>query len=149
MYGINNEMKKYLFIVTAFLVLILSANVMAFGGCEENCLKCHKLNKTDAEKVLNPLVPDIKVDSVRMSPAKGLWEIALISGGKRGIAYVDFSLENIIVGNIVKIKTKVNLTQERMMEISKVDVSLIPLENTLVVGERDAKVKIIVFDDPD
>lgn len=135
--------------LTAFIVLILSSNVMAFGGCEENCLKCHKLSKSDAEKVLKPMVADVQVESVRMSPAKGLWEITLTSNGKKGIAYVDFSLENILVGSIVQIKTKVNLTQERMMEISKVDASLIPLEHTLVIGEKGAPVKIIVFDDPD
>jgi thiol:disulfide interchange protein DsbC len=143
-------MKKIIFLTLSILcVLILSSNAFSFGGCEENCLKCHKLSKSDAEKVLKPMVPDVQVSSVRMSPAKGLWEIALTSGGKKGIAYVDFSLDNVIVGSIVQIKTKVNLTQERMMEISKVDVSQVNLDHTLTMGSEDAAHRIIVFDDPD
>jgi thiol:disulfide interchange protein DsbC len=143
-------MKKVIFLTLAALcVFILSSNALAFGGCEENCLKCHKLTKSDAAKVLKPMVPDVQVSSVRMSPAKGLWEIALTSGGKKGIAYLDFSLENVIVGSIVRIKTKVNLTQERMMEISKVDVSKVNLDHALAMGNKDAKNKIVVFDDPD
>ena len=146
----KQAMKKIIFFTLAALcVFILSSNAIAFGGCEENCLKCHKLNETDAEKVLKQMVPDVKVSSVRMSPAKGLWEIALTSGGKKGIAYVDFSLENVIIGSIVQIKTKVNLTQERMMEMSKVDVSRINLDHALAMGNKDAKHKIVVFDDPD
>lgn len=151
-YGVwyKQIMKKVIFLtLAAVCVFIISSNALAFGGCEENCLKCHKLNKSDAEKVLKPMVPDVTVSSVRMSPAKGLWEIALTSGGKKGIAYVDFSLENVIVGSIVQIKTKVNLTQERMMEVSKVDFSQIDLDHALAIGKNNAKHKIVVFDDPD
>ncbi len=143
-------MKKILILFFAVILLFAISGVASgFGGCESDCLKCHKLSRTDAEKVLKPMVPDVTVESVRMSPAKGLWEIALNSGGKKGIAYVDFSLDNIIVGSIVQIKTKVNLTQERMMQISKVDVSSVNLDNTILMGAKDAKHKIIVFDDPD
>ncbi|GBD99274.1 hypothetical protein BMS3Abin07_01309 [bacterium BMS3Abin07] len=142
-------LRRHIFIIAILLLLATPSHVLAFGGCEEDCLKCHKLNKADAEKVLKPILPDVKVDSVRMSPAKGLWEVALKTRGKKGIAYVDFSLQNIIVGNIIRIKTKVNLTQTRMMEISKVDVSRINLDNALLYGSKKAAHKVIVFADPD
>jgi thiol:disulfide interchange protein DsbC len=35
------------------------------------------------------------------------------------------------------------------MELNKVDVSKIPLEDAIVVGKPDAKHKVIVFDDPE
>jgi len=142
---------KRLAAIAIFLTIAIAvpSSVHAFGGCEENCLKCHKLTPADAEKVLQPVLPDVKVDDVRIAPAKGLWEISLTSRGKKGIAYVDFSLQNIIVGRIVNIKSKVDLTRERMMEIRRVDVSQIELSNALVMGDPGARHRVIVFDDPD
>ncbi len=138
-----------IFLVVASFFLKNPSAIYAFGGCEQDCLKCHTLNEKEAEAVLKPLIPDIKVISVRMAPAKGLWEIILESKGKKGLAYVDFSKENIILGQIVKIKTRENLTRKRLIELSKVDFAKIPLERALLLGRSDAKFKIAVFDDPD
>ncbi len=143
-------MKKYIIlIIAAALSFSTSSFVYAFGGCEENCLKCHNLTVKDAERVMQQVLPGAAVDEVRMAPAKGIWEIAVTAGGKKGIAYIDFSLENLIIGNIVQIKSKANLTQERRMEITKIDASLVDRSNTLLLGETEAKHKVIVFDDPD
>ena len=71
------------------------------------------------------------------------------AGGKKGIFYIDFSGKHLVAGNIFVIATKANVTQEHFQEINKVDLSQVPLENSLVMGDQDAKYKIIVFDDPD
>ncbi len=84
-----------------------------------------------------------------MSPSKGLWEIAIESKGRKGIAYLDFSKENLILGHIVKVKTKKNLTKERLSDLSRIDVSTIPLEDALVMGDENAENRVIIFDDPD
>jgi thiol:disulfide interchange protein DsbC len=65
------------------------------------------------------------------------------------VVYVDFSKKYLISGALVDIKTKANLTQERFNEINKTDVSLIPLDDALVMGDIDAKKRVIVFTDPD
>ncbi len=139
------------------LVLVFSSvtffgaqgKALGFGGCEEDCTKCHTLNAKEAGEVLKPLIPDIKVLEVRMAPAKGLWEVALESKGKKGIAYVDFSKENVFIGQIVKIKTRQNLTRKRFVELNRVDFSKIPLDNALVLGNPKAAHRVVVFDDPD
>ncbi|MBS1114563.1 MAG: hypothetical protein H6Q94_292, partial [Nitrospirae bacterium] len=51
--------------------------------------------------------------------------------------------------NLFSLQTRTNLTQDRLQEINKIDVSQIPLNDALVMGENDAKYKVIVFDDPD
>lgn len=112
-------------------------------------MKCHSLSPSEASEVLAPIIPDAHVEKVSIAPSKGLWEVLYTSKGKKGLAYLDFSLENIIVGQIIEIKTKHNLTLEKMMGISKVDFSSIPLDNTLVLGNPDAAHKVIVFSDPD
>jgi thiol:disulfide interchange protein DsbC len=129
--------------------LSYSQNAFAFGGCEEDCSKCHSLSSDEAKDVLKEIIPDIRVIEVRDAPARGLWEVALKSKGKKRIAYVDFSKENVIIGQIVKIKTKKNLTKERFIELNKIDFSRIPLDDALVMGDRKALNRVVVFDDPD
>ena len=132
------------------LVLSLNSSSLAFGGCEQECTNCHKLDKKEAEELLKQLIPNIKILEVQMAPAKGLWEVALeTKDKKKGIAYIDFSKENVIVGEILKIKTKTNLTRKRFMEINRIDFSQIPLDDALVMGNPQAKHKVVVFDDPD
>jgi thiol:disulfide interchange protein DsbC len=63
--------------------------------------------------------------------------------------YVDFPKKHFITGNLISIAGKKNLTQERLAELNKVNVSQIPLEDALVMGDPKAKIRIIVFDDPD
>ncbi|MEK7823377.1 MAG: hypothetical protein AAB228_03970, partial [Nitrospirota bacterium] len=67
----------------------------------------------------------------------------------KSILYLDYSLKKIIAGNIVELSTKTNLTQESSLKINKVDLSLVPYENALVLGDKKAKHKVVVFDDPD
>lgn len=95
------------------------------------------------------MIPDVKILDVRPSAVKGLWEIGIESGGRKGIVFIDYSGKHLLAGNLFSIQTKTNLTQEHLQEISKVDVSQIPLKDALVMGDKNAKHKVIVFDDPD
>ncbi len=95
------------------------------------------------------MIPDIKVLHVRASAVKGLWEIGIESGGRKGIVYLDYSGKHLLAGNLFSIQAKTNLTQESLQEINKVDASQIPLKDALVMGDKNAKYKVIVFDDPD
>ncbi|NOZ25009.1 MAG: DsbC family protein [Nitrospirae bacterium] len=137
------------FMMGLSLLFVMQTEASAFGGCEQDCGKCHSLSSGEAQQALKQLIPDIKVIEVRMSPARGLWEISLETRGKKGIAYMDFSKENVIIGQIVKIKTKKNLTRKRLIELNRVDFSQIPLDDALVLGDPDAAYKVVVFDDPD
>ena len=69
--------------------------------------------------------------------------------GKKVVVYLDYAGKNLIAGNLFSLQTRTNLTQERLQEINRIDVSQIPLDDALVMGEKDAKYKVIVFDDPD
>jgi len=123
--------------------------VLAFAQGDQDCLKCHTLSNEQARKTLAEMIPDIKVLNIQASAVKGLWEIGIESGGRKGIVYLDFSGRHLLAGNLFSLETKTNLTQERLQEINKVDVSQIPLKDALVMGEKTAKYKVIVFDDPD
>ncbi|MBA4373245.1 MAG: protein-disulfide isomerase [Thermodesulfovibrio sp.] len=124
-------------------------NASAYAKSEQACTKCHTLNADQAKDVLKEIVPDIKILEVKDGPVSGLWEVAMESGNKKGIMYIDYSKKNLIAGNIFGIKTKTNFTQVSYEKINKIDVSSIPLGNALVMGDKNAKNKVIVFSDPD
>lgn len=150
-------MKKMFLLITVavfFSLVFFSAEAGAFGGCEEDCGKCHSLQKDEAQQILERLhAADAKVIDVKMSPIRGLWQVDVDAKGNRGVLYVGFSKKYVIGGAIYEVETAENKTQENLKETPQpdryVDVSKIPLENALVLGDRNAARKVIVFDDPD
>ena len=121
----------------------------AFEARGQECSKCHTLNKEEARDLLKNIIPDVVILDVRLSPVKGVWEVNLESRGRKAIVYVDYLKKHFFSGALVSIGEKKNLTQERIIELSKVDVSQIPLENALVMGDQKARIRVIVFTDPD
>jgi len=139
-----------IFFVVIFLTgLVIIHNTYSIETCDHNCTKCHQITNDEILNLFKELIPDAKVVEVRPSFVKGIWEIAIEAKGQKGIIYVDFSKKYIVNGSILNVKAKTNVTQERLIEINKVDVSQIPLDDALVMGDKDAKLRVIVFDDPD
>jgi thiol:disulfide interchange protein DsbC len=132
-----------------FLFLFLPGYCLGFETRGQDCSKCHTLTKDEATNLLQALFQGIKVLEVSISPAKGLWEVFSEVGNRKGIVYVDFSKKYVFSGAILSIKEKKNLTQERFAELNKVDISQIPLDNAIVMGDPKARIRVIVFDDPD
>ncbi|HEX8948401.1 MAG TPA: disulfide isomerase DsbC N-terminal domain-containing protein, partial [Dissulfurispiraceae bacterium] len=120
----------------------------AFPTDNRDCSKCHTLTKDEATALLRDMIPNLHVLEVRQSPVKSMWEVDLASSGQKGVVYVDYS-KKYLLADMLDIKGKKNLTQERLIELTRVDASKIPLKNALVMGSKDAKHKVIVFDDPD
>ena len=142
------------FVLIFFVVIFISSliairNTYSIEKCDHNCTKCHKITNDEILNLLKEIIPGAKVLEARPSPVKGIWEIAIETKGQKGIVYFDFSKKYIVSGSVLNIETKANLTQERFAEINKVDVSQIPLDDALVMGNKDAKHRVIVFDDPD
>ncbi len=138
-------------IVLSILLIFIFIPVSSFGFSEkgQDCSKCHKLTTTEATTLLKDLITNVKVTNIRISPVKAMWELAIEANSKKGIVYVDFSKKHFISGSIVSIKEKKNLTQERFEDLNRVDVSQVPLADAIVVGNKNAKHKVIVFTDPD
>jgi len=148
----NDGMRKYIFLLVALTLALFSRHENAYAftkGADQECIKCHSLSSDQARDLLKELIPDIKILEIKEGPMKGLWEVDMESGGKKGLFYVDYSKKNIFSGNILDIKTRANYTKESFDRLNKVDFSQIPLDNALVMGSKDAKYKIVVFDDPE
>jgi thiol:disulfide interchange protein DsbC len=126
-----------------------SGDAHAFAKGDQDCTKCHTLNAEQAKEVLKEIIPDVKILDIQNGPINGLWEVSMESGAKKGVLYLDYSKKNLVAGNIFGIKTRTNYTQQTFDKINKIDYSSIPLENSLIMGAKDAKHKLVVFDDPD
>jgi len=121
----------------------------AFESRGQDCSKCHSLSKDEARDLLKDIVPDVVISDIRISPVKGVWEVDVESRGRKAIVYVDFLKKYFFSGALVSIVEKKNLTQERFIDLNRVDVSQIPLEDALVMGDQKARIRVIVFTDPD
>jgi thiol:disulfide interchange protein DsbC len=121
----------------------------AFEAKGQDCQKCHTLNNGEASALLKVFDPNINVVSVRQSPAKGFWEVSFDAGKNKGVVYIDFTKKHLFSGSLIQMQGKKNLTQDRLSELNRVDVSQIPLKDALVVGSTQAKTKVVVFDDPE
>ncbi|NJD56956.1 MAG: hypothetical protein FIA94_11210 [Nitrospirae bacterium] len=146
---------KRAMLIGALALLLLPIKVWAFGGCEEDCLKCHSLSADEAQKILAKLgAPQAVALEVKISPVKGLWEVMIDDKGQRGIMYVGFSKRHVIAGPVFDVDAGLNKTQESFEQINQkyaryVDTAKIPLEPALVVGQKDAPYKVVVFTAPD
>jgi len=141
--------KRSLIVFTALLVFCVPDTSRAFEARGQDCSKCHTLNSTEARDLLKNFFPDVQVLEIRVSPSNGLWEIYSESGGRKGLLYLDFSKKYLLPGPLLLVKEKRNLSQERMTDLFRIDLSQIPLEDALIMGDPGAKIRIVAFDDPD
>jgi thiol:disulfide interchange protein DsbC len=137
-------------LVVAILVLAPWRMAHAFekGGCGGGaCTDCHSLTTEEAAKVLAGMVD--KVISVEMSPVGGLWTVGIEKDGNKWPVYIDFSKKFLVNGQVIRLSTKENVTDTQASGMSRVEVSAIPLDNAIVIGDPKAGTRIIVFSDPD
>ena len=145
-------MRKFiliLFVAISITGLLFIRNTYSIDKCDHDCTKCHQTTKDEMLNLIKESIPDVKIIEVRPAPLKGLWEVAIETKGQKGIVYIDFSNKYIVSGSIFDITTKTNLTGERLFNLNKVDISQIPLDNALLMGDKDASKKVIIFTDPE
>ncbi|MEC4676671.1 MAG: hypothetical protein VST72_07125 [Nitrospirota bacterium] len=146
-------LKYILYLVICHAIIFTGVgNTFAFANGGKDCVKCHARDDEKIKQALIDMSPNaakINILSVGNGPIKGLWEVGFDIGGRKSLAYVDYSYKYIFAGNIFSVADRANLTRKSFAKINKVDVSRIPLKDALIVGDRNADNKIIVFDDPD
>lgn len=122
-----------------------SAEAFTGTACGSECKSCHRLNKEEAGVLLQTDKFKATISNIQMSVIKGLWEVELETrDGKKALVYLDFAKQYLVEGRFTEL-SKIGLPQE----LKKVDVSTIPLDDAIIMGDPKAKNKIIVFDDPD
>jgi thiol:disulfide interchange protein DsbC len=85
-----------------------------------------------------------KTEGVRKTNVLGLYEVRI--GGE--ILYTDEKANYLITGNIIDLKTRQNLTQERLNKLSAIKFSDLPLELAVKTVKGDGKRVFATFEDP-
>jgi thiol:disulfide interchange protein DsbC len=141
-------MKSLFVIITALLIATPVAAFMVEGeGCGTgSCIDCHDLSKTEANEALKQI--EGEVVGVSAAEVPGLWRVDMKMNDKTWPLYLDYSKSYLISGNIIQLADRKNLTESRYRELNPIDISTIPLDDALLLGDPDAKTKVIVFTDP-
>lgn len=94
---------------------------------------------------LKQSLPELTVDQINTTPIPGVYEV--IAGRK--IFYIDGSGRYVMFGNLVDLKLKQSLTEQKTQSLNFVDWNKLPTKiaivNVIGKGER----KLAVFTDPD
>jgi thiol:disulfide interchange protein DsbC len=101
-------------------------------------------NEAAIRKAFADRMPNLKVDEVRPAPMPGLWELRI--GGE--IRYTDPTGTFLIEGELLDLKARKNLTEERIAQLNRVDFASLPLKDAMVWKSGNGKRRIAVFADP-
>ena len=93
---------------------------------------------------LKKRLPEAPVESVRKINFGGLYEV--VAGGE--IYYTDENATFLIIGNIVDLKTKQNVTEARMRQVNAIKWSELPLDQAVKITRGNGSRKIAIFEDP-
>jgi thiol:disulfide interchange protein DsbC len=141
--------RNFLFGILVFASLIFIHSTV-FAGESPNCSGIAKAKIEETIRKLN--APSAKVLSVKQSPVDGICEIAVQDQGGIHVIYSDRLLNYLLLGSLVETKSMSNLTAQATQKIQdqkRVDLSKISLSEALVMGDKNANKKVIIFSDPD
>jgi thiol:disulfide interchange protein DsbC len=91
------------------------------------------------------LLPGVDTDSIRPAPLPGLYEV--VSGAE--VVYVSADGRYLILGSIVDLETRQNLTKPRVAQIRAAVIEEVGEANMVIYGPKDAKYTVTVFTDID
>lgn len=146
-------MFKELIVALAISVIVTSPSfAMAKDGCGGDCTSCHSLTEKDANDLLKKT--GINVKSVKQSPSKGLFELFVEKDNKQGIVFIDYGKKNLIQGMIVSLDSLQPVSAHAQdlpqpKQVTSIDVSKIPVDKAVIMGNPKGSKKLYVFTDPD
>lgn len=110
-------------------------------------LSLHVLaDEASLKKAFEATYPRIKISSVSKTPYGGLYEV--FAEGQ--IFYTDEKFSFLIAeGHLVDTKTKKDITDERMDDLTKIDFNSLPFNQAIKVVKGDGSRKMAVFADAD
>lgn len=120
---------------TLSLLTILCLTALGHAWADEAAIR----------KNLSERLPNIpKIDEVSKTAMPGLFELRM--GGD--IMYSDADGSFLIQGNLIDVKQRRNLTEERIEKLSAVPFDQLPLKNAFTQVRGNGKRKLVVFADP-
>ncbi|HVE53728.1 MAG TPA: DsbC family protein [Ramlibacter sp.] len=85
-----------------------------------------------------------KIDEIRRTPMAGLYEVRIGAD----ILYTDAEGNHLIQGEMIDLRSKRNLTEERLEKVLAIDFDQLPLKDAFTMVRGNGKRKVAVFEDP-
>ena len=85
-----------------------------------------------------------KIDEITKTPIPGIWEVRLGSE----VVYTDDQGNHLIQGELLDLRTRTNLTQQRLDKLTAFDFSRLPLKDAIAIRQGKGTRKMAVFVDP-
>lgn len=131
--------------ITAKLLVVLSGAVILVG-----LVSCNKNSDIKSpEQLKSELVKEIpgigKIDAVNSSPISGIYEVVV----GRKIFYASNDGKYLMFGNLIDPVSKKNITEERTIELGRIDWNKLPLDLAIKEVNGTGERKVAVFSDPD
>ncbi len=123
--------------ITRLAGLALSAILLAAGTAHAS--------EQVVRKALTERFPGAQISSVKPTPYSGLFEVYL--DGQ--LVYMDAKGQYVFAGDVIDLKSRRNLTQERLAKLQAVDWKVFPLNNALKTVKGKGERKLVVFSDVD
>lgn len=89
-------------------------------------------------------IPEAQVETVRKVPYGGLYEVTV--GAE--IFYTDEKASFLVMGAIVDLRTKENVTELRMRQLNQVSFDTLPLDSAVKIVRGNGSRRVAVFADP-
>jgi thiol:disulfide interchange protein DsbC len=124
--------------IAAGIAIALASLAFCLPGAAQDAA----IDKLKAE--LGRKVPEAKVDTVRKVPYGGLYEVTV--GGE--IFYTDDKASFLVLGAIVDLRTKENVTELRMRQLNRVSFDALPLDSAVKIVRGNGSRRVAVFADP-
>lgn len=99
----------------------------------------------DVRKGVDAFIGSAAVESVTRTPYAGLYEVVLKSGE---IIYTDDKTSFIMDGRVIDTRTRRDLTQAKLNQLSSIDFSTLPLDQAVKQVKGNGKRVIATFEDP-
>lgn len=120
-----------------------------WGGAAESAAERTPSRDGDAEAAIRKAFagryPRIAIKSVTPTAIPGIYEVW--AGGQ--LLYVDATGDHLLMGPLVDTRTRANLSQQRLAELSRVDFASLPLDQAIALVTGKGERRIAVFSDPD
>jgi thiol:disulfide interchange protein DsbC len=120
-----------------FIPLALAATLMFAATAQAN--------ESVIRKALTQQFPGASIASVKKTPYSGLFEVYL--DGQ--LVYVDAKAQYVFAGDVIDLKTRTNLSQERLNRLQAIDWKTLPLKNALKTVKGKGQRQLVVFSDID
>lgn len=104
---------------------------------------------TEIRQAVQALAPDAKITQIDKTGVKGMMEVTINGDQGPMVVYADEKGQFLLVGDLLDVKNKRNLTRERMDKLTEVKWESLPLKDAIKVVRGNGQRKIAVFSDPD